>query len=98
MIFIFIVAFDPNHVIDKKILDQYDKVKHIMAFLVLSYFLFESSIRLHDFFKFLILVSLALSIEYNQGMIGREFSILDFLASSLGIVLFMVIKFFAYRL
>jgi|GEM_PF-5038380 len=93
MLFIFIVAFDPSHAIDKKILNNYDKLKHIGAFLVLSYFLFESSVRIHDFFKFTILVSLAIFIEYVQSMIERQASVMDFLASFSGIVLFIFIKF-----
>jgi VanZ family protein len=97
MLFIFIAAFDPTHAIDKKILNNYDKIKHIGAFFALSLLLFESSIKINKYYKFIILISLAFSIEYIQSMIGREASIKDFLASFSGIVLFIFIKFLTNR-
>lgn len=97
MLFIFIAAFDPTHAIDKKILNNYDKIKHIGAFFALSLFLFESSIKINKYYKFIILISLAFSIEYIQSMIGREASIKDFLASFSGVVLFIFIKFLTNR-
>lgn len=92
MIFIFAVAFDPMYTVDKKILASYDKIKHIAAFFVLSYFLFESSVQIHKIYKFVILITLALFIEYVQDMIGRESSLNDIIASISGILLFIFIK------
>lgn len=93
LILIFVIAFDPSRGVDKKILASYDKIKHIFAFMVLSYFLFESSINLHKYFKILILVCIAFSIEYVQAMIGRESSVVDFIASISGIFIYLFIKF-----
>jgi VanZ family protein len=89
---IFFIAFDPTRVVDTQVLPNSDKSKHIGAFLTLSYFLFESTIKLQNIYRFLILVSLAFIIEYVQSMIGREASINDFIASSFGVVLFILIK------
>lgn len=88
----FAIAFDPAHVIDSEILDVHDKFKHICAFLVLSYFLFTSSVKIHYIFKFIILVFICFFIEYVQEMIGRQASLEDFLASFFGIVLFVVLR------
>jgi hypothetical protein len=93
MFSIFAIAFDSSRTVDKQILNNYDKIKHIFAFFVLSYFLFESSINISKYFKFIILLSLAFIIEYVQSMIGREASLIDFVASSSGILLFIFIKF-----
>lgn len=92
MFIFFAIAFDPNYIVDKKVFYHFDKIKHISAFFVLSYFLFASSIKIHYFFKFTILVFIGFFIEYVQQMIGRQASIGDFLASFSGIVLFVIVK------
>ena len=89
---IFFIAFDPTRVVDTQILPNSDKSKHMGAFFTLSYFLFESTIKLQNIYRFLILVSLAFIIEYVQSMIGREASIDDFIASSFGVLLFIFVK------
>lgn len=89
---IFFIAFDPTRVVDGQVLPNSDKSKHIAAFFTLSYFLFESTIKLQNIYRFLILVSLAFIIEYVQSMIGREASINDFIASSFGVILFIFVK------
>jgi VanZ family protein len=89
---IFFIAFDPTRVVDIQILPNSDKTKHIGAFFTLSYFLFESTIKIQNIYKILILGSLALIIEYVQSMIGREASINDFIASFFGVILFIFVK------
>ena len=89
---IFFIAFDSTRVVDTQVLPNSDKSKHIGAFFTLSYFLFESTIKLQNIYRFLILVSLAFIIEYVQSMIGREASINDFIASSFGVILFILMK------
>ena len=97
IIFIFTIAFDSSRTIDKEILNNHDKIKHIAAFFVLGYFLYESSIKINNYLKFLILIFLAFSIEYIQSIIGREASIKDFLASSFGVFLFLFFRFIFKR-
>lgn len=92
MFVFFTIAFDPSSIVDKKIFYHFDKIKHILAFFVLSYFLFGSSIKIHYFFKFTILVFISFFIEYVQQRIGRQASISDFLASFSGIILFVIVK------
>ena len=89
---IFFIAFDPTRVVDTQVLPNSDKIKHMGAFFILSYFLFESTIKLQNIYRFLILVSLAFIIEYVQSMIAREASIDDFIASSFGVILFIFVK------
>ena len=91
-IVIFSIAFDPVRTVDAQVLASSDKLKHIAAFFTLSYFLFESTIKLQNIYRFLILISLAFIIEYVQSMIGREASIDDFIASSFGVLLFIFVK------
>ena len=92
MFIFFAIAFDPNYIIDKKIFYHFDKVKHTLAFFVLSYFLFASSVKIHYFFKFFILTFIGFFIEYVQSMIGRQASMDDFLASFFGVILFIFIR------
>ena len=93
IIVIFSIAFDPVRTIDSQVLASSDKSKHIAAFFTLSYFLFESTIKLHDLFRFLILVFLAFFIEYVQSIIGREASMMDFLASSSGVLIYILLRY-----
>ncbi len=93
MLFLFSFAFDPTREIDKKILEDYDKIKHIGAFIMLSFFLYESSIIIPKYQKFIILCSFAFFIEHVQSMTGREASLNDFIASVFGVVLYVLFKF-----
>jgi VanZ family protein len=93
MLFIFAFAFDPGREIDKKVLENHDKFKHIGAFVLLSYFLYESSIIIPNYYKFIILSAFAFFIEYVQSMTGREASLNDFIASIFGITLFVFSNF-----
>ena len=90
---IFIIAFDPNHRIDTLILNEYDKLKHFLAFFIISYLFIQNSIKLNVILKFSILVFIAFFIEYIQGELGRQANFLDFLASFLGISIFFLLKF-----
>ena len=92
-IVIFSIAFDPVRTIDSQVLETSDKLKHIAAFFTLSYFLFESTIKFHDLFRFLILVFLAFFIEYVQSIIGREASLMDFLASTSGVLIYILLRY-----
>jgi len=94
---IFAIAFDPSRNVDKVLLVNFDKVKHLLAFVVLSYFFVESSIKLKEILKILILVMIAFFIECVQFIIGREASFLDFLASISGIGIFVLVRFFIFR-
>ena len=98
MFIFFAIAFDPGHVVDRKVLGVHDKFKHIVAFFILSYFLFTSSVKIHYFFKFFILVFIGFFIEYIQSKIGREASMDDFLASFLGIILFIIGKYLTKKI
>jgi VanZ family protein len=97
MFIFFAIAFDPDSIVDKKIFYHFDKIKHILAFFVLSYFLFTSSVKIHHIFKFIILVFICFFIEYVQEMIGRQASLEDFLASFFGIVLFVILRIIVRR-
>ena len=92
MFIFFAIAFDPGHVVDRKVLGVHDKFKHIVAFFILSYFLFTSSVKIHYFFRFILLVFIGFFIEYVQSMIGRQASMDDFLASFFGVILFIFIR------
>jgi len=94
---IFAIAFDPSHNVDKIFLTNFDKIKHILAFVVISYLFIESSIKLKVILKIAILVLIAFFIEYVQFMIGREASSLDFLASISGIGIFFLVRFFVLK-
>lgn len=98
MIFgIFAIAFDPTHSVDKVFLTNFDKIKHILAFVVISYLFVESSINLKIILKIIILVLIALFIEYVQFMIGRQASALDFFASITGVGIFFLVRFFVFK-
>lgn len=92
-IVIFSIAFDPVRTVDSQVLETSDKLKHIAAFFTLSYFLFESTIKLHDLYRFSILVFLAFFIEYVQSIIGREASMMDFLASTSGVLIYILLRY-----
>ncbi len=93
MLFLFSFAFDPARVIDKEVLENHDKTKHIGAFMMLSFFLYESSIIIPKYQKFIILCAFAFFIEHVQSMTGREASLNDFIASVFGVVLYVLFKF-----
>ncbi len=68
-----------------------DKLKHVFAFFVLSYFLYKTFYRLTRNQKFLLLVFFAFLIEFLQIFSNRESSLMDFLASVFGICLYLVV-------
>jgi VanZ family protein len=92
LVSIFIVAFDASHSVEKLFFKSSDKLKHIVSFFVMSYFFLENSINIQNKVKVYILIFIAFFIEFIQFFIGRESSILDFLSSLMGIVLFLAIK------
>ncbi len=69
-----------------------DKIKHIMAFFTLSYFFYSGFKDFENNFKFFTLVVIALVIEVLQGYVGREPSVVDFIASIVGILTYLLIK------
>jgi len=91
------IAFDPTRTIDTKILASFDKVKHVLAFLIITYLFIESSIKLNIWLKVFLLIFIAFFIEYIQSLVGRSSNILDFIASVSGVGLFFCIKFFVFR-
>jgi VanZ family protein len=92
LIIIFIIAFDPSHQIEKTFLPANDKIKHILAFFVISYLFIENSLKIKNKLKIFILIFIAIFIEFIQSIIGREASIFDFVSSLIGIVSFISIK------
>lgn len=68
-----------------------DKIKHIIAFLILSFFLFGSFEKIKGIYKIYSLVIFACVIEVAQSFVGRESSIVDFIASCFGIFLYLLI-------
>jgi len=91
------IAFDPTRTIDTKILASFDKVKHVLAFLVISYLFVESSIKLNIWLKIFLLFFVAFFIEYIQSLVGRSSNILDFIASVSGIGIFFLVRFFVFK-
>lgn len=94
----FFIAFDTNRTIDKLIFPSLDKIKHLIAFFTLSFFLMESTIPLKKYIKILLLISIAIFIETFQFIIGRELSLLDLCASIFGIFLYIFISFSILKL
>ncbi|MBU3015742.1 VanZ family protein [Poseidonibacter lekithochrous] len=68
-----------------------DKIKHFLAFFILSFLFFRSFEDINNKFKFSILALFAVLIEVIQSFVGREASVNDALASLLGIVLYLLI-------
>ena len=94
LICIFIIALDPSRSIDKMFLETHDKIKHIFAFFIVSFFFIENSdIKLNIYIKTILLFLFALSLEIVQKIIGRSsVDFYDFLASSLGILVFLLLR------
>jgi len=94
MFVILTIALDPSRTIDTKVLAKHDKLKHIAAFFTLSYFFFESSIRLKNSVKFFILFFFMCTIEYLQQVIGRgPISFGDIIAGISGVLLYLLFKY-----
>ena len=69
-----------------------DKIKHIVAFFTISFFFYKSFYNIRDIHKFFILVTFAGIIELVQSFVGREASFLDFIASCLGVILYLLLS------
>ena len=67
-----------------------DKIKHLIAFAVLSYFLYKSGKKTKNIYKFLFLIIFACAIEIVQPFVGREASVKDIIASVSGIFLYFL--------
>ncbi|MAC85221.1 MAG: hypothetical protein CL624_13910 [Arcobacter sp.] len=93
LISIAFLAFYPKDFIS---LDQgipyEDKLKHIIAFFVLSFFFYKSFENFKNVYKFYFLVIFACAIEIVQSFVGREANILDFIASCFGILLYLLVS------
>ena len=81
-------SFNGNIGIKTYPFEHSDKLKHILAFLVLSYFFYKS---LDMKYKLLALVFFAGFIEVSQIFTDRESSFFDFLASITGILIYLLI-------
>ena len=97
MKFIFIVFFGliiyisfNNTVLNPYLFEGADKLKHLIAFFVLS-FLVRFSFKDFDY-KYFILILFAFLIELGQFFTQRESSFYDFLSSVLGIVIFLILQ------
>ena len=88
------IAFN-NTILNPYLFEGSDKIKHLLAFFVLS-FLFRFAFKKFDY-MFLVLVLFALSIELAQSFTQREASVYDFLSGVLGIVLFLLLEKFSNR-
>ena len=89
---IFVFSFIPNLGINTYPFENADKLKHIIAFFTLSLLFYSSFKELEPKTKFYILVLFAFILEVVQSYVGREASFFDFLASFVGIILFLLIK------
>ena len=69
-----------------------DKIKHILAFFVLSFFLYKSFEEIKGLYKFYSLVIFGCAIEIMQSFVGREANMIDFLASCFGVLLYLLIS------
>ena len=69
-----------------------DKIKHIMAFFTLSLLFYLSFKELENRVKFFILIGFAIFLELAQTLVGREASIADVIASSLGVLFYLLVK------
>ena len=87
-----IFAISPNNTLDTKLFEHSDKIKHIIAFFVLSFFFFKSFENFKNVYKFYFLVIFACAIEIVQSFVGREANILDFIASCFGILLYLLVS------
>ena len=84
-------ALTPENLFDKKLFENSYIFKHIIAFFVLSVFLFKG----FDYskpIKIIILVILAFMIEFLQFFVGRQASFEDFVLSVSGIFLFLLLS------
>lgn len=91
--FLFLIcffAFKKESIETTSLFENEDKVKHVLAFFILSYFLFCKSINIKLSIKIFILILIAFLIEYSQSFFYRESSFFDFLASCIGIILYVV--------
>ena len=68
-----------------------DKIKHLLAFFVLSFLFFYSFKSINTFYKIAVLIFFAVGIEILQSFTKRESSVEDFLFSVFGVVLFLVL-------
>ena len=92
LVFILFLALNPEHIGDKELFKNDDKIKHVLAFLALSILLFDKAIEIKNIIKICFLVFIAFGIEFFQYFLGREASVLDFVFSSIGIIVYFSIK------
>lgn len=88
---ILIFALSPKETIDIKLFEHSDKLKHIVAFLTLSFFFYQSFKKIKNIYKFLILALFTILLEVVQSFVGREASIIDAFSSLIGILLYLLI-------
>jgi len=69
-----------------------DKIKHILAFFVLSFFLYKSFKEIKGIYKFFLLIIFAGTIEIVQTFISREASFADIIASISGVLLYLLVS------
>lgn len=84
-ILIVYISFN-NTILNPYLFEGADKVKHLLAFFVLSFFFHISFMKIN--YKFYILTFFAITLELIQSFTYREASFLDFISSFMGILLF----------
>lgn len=84
-------ALTPENLFDKKLFEHSYIFKHILAFFVLSIFLFKGFDHSKTI-KIILLVILALLIEFSQSLVGRQASFEDFVLSVSGVFLYLLIS------
>ncbi len=71
-----------------------DKIKHFIAFFILSFLFYKSFEGTNNIYIILILAFFAVLIEVVQSFIGREASFIDFLAGLTGVVFYFILSYF----
>ena len=69
-----------------------DKAKHFLAFFVLAFIIDRTFLFINLYVRVTILIIFAFMIEVIQSFIGREFSIWDFVFSTIGIFIYIILK------
>ena len=94
LIIIIILALYPKDIITlAQNIPYEDKIKHNIAFLVLSFLFFRNFKNIKFYYKFYILIIFACAIEIAQSFVGRQASFTDIVASISGVLLsFLILK------
>lgn len=78
--------------LDKKLFLYSDKIKHIIAFFVLSYFIFINLNKIKKIYTSILLILFAGFIEILQIYANRQADIIDFMFSVIGVLIFLILN------